>query len=250
MILAKTLFRTGWMLLLLLASCSSGTNKVEKADEAATAPSGVHTIEGVVLLAGNAVPTPTRVENSTDPDVCGRIHTLESLVVSTENRGVKDVIVALIDAPPNKIPQSAPDRLILDNNHCRFSPHVSVVTAGSTIEATNSDAVLHTTHLYGAMEANIALPVQGQKVPRTVVAPGMIVVKCDVHGWMQAFIRVDAHPFHAVTGPTGSFRIPNVPNGTYVLETWHETLGQRRTTIHVTDSEAKNVEIEYSLENH
>jgi len=248
MTLQKTLLGTACML--LLASCNSGPRKTEKADEAATASAHLHTIEGVVRLAGNEVQTPTRVENSTDPEVCGRIHTLENLVVSSENRGIQDVVVALIDVPPEKTPQFAPDHLVLDNNHCRFSPHVGVVTTGSTIEATNSDAVLHTTHLYGAMEANIALPVKGQKVPKTVATPGMIVVKCDVHGWMQAFIRVDTHPFHAVTGPTGSFRIPNVPNGTYVLETWHETLGQRRKTIQVTDGAAESVEIEYSVENH
>ncbi len=249
MTLQRTLARIVWTF--LLASCSSEPSKTPKGEAArvdANPPLHLHTIEGLVRLAGNTVQAPRRVENSTDPEFCGRMHTLDDLVVSTQNRGIQDVIVALTDVPPEKIPQFAPGRLTLDNTHCRFSPHVSVLTTGSTIEAINSDPVLHTTHLYGAIDANLGLPRKGTKMTKTVPTPGMIIVKCDVHGWMQAFIRVDAHPFHAVSGPTGSFRIPNVPTGTYVLEAWHETLGQRRKTIRVTDGETETVEIDYSLE--
>src|SRR5215472_15582295 len=95
----KTLARSGWMLLLLLSSCSSEPRKTEKSDEASTtaASAHLHTVEGFARLAGSETPTATRVENSTDPEVCGRVHTLENLVVSADNRGVQDVIVALTD---------------------------------------------------------------------------------------------------------------------------------------------------------
>jgi hypothetical protein len=39
---------------------------------------------------------------------------------------------------------------------------------------------------------------------------------------MQAFIRVDPHPFHAVTDADGKFSIAGVPAGTYKLKFWHE----------------------------
>ena len=75
----------------------------------------------------------------------------------------------------------------------------------------------------------------------------MIIVKCDVHGWMQAFIQVDEHPFHAVTDGMGAFRISNIPPGTYDLVTWHEVLGERQMMISIPDATPERVEIEYSL---
>ncbi len=176
--------------------------------------------------------------------VCGKSQTLEDLLVS-QGGGIRNVIVALANVP--RIPTPPPAHLVLDNRDCRFVPHVSVLTVGSTIEATNSDALLHTVHLYGAVRANIALPFKGLEVERMAARPGMIVVKCDVHGWMQAFIRVDNHPFHAVTDPDGHFRIPDIPAGTYDLEIWHERLGRQRKTIRVEASKTQHIDVEYTL---
>lgn len=195
---------------------------------------------------GTAVPTPTIVDNTTDPRMCGQKQSLDDMVVSSRSRGVQHVIVVLTDVPAEKIPPLLPDRLVLDNRQCRFFPHVSVLTTGSAIEATNSDPILHTTHLYGPLEANIALPLKGQRVQRTVENPGLVIVKCDVHGWMQALVRVDTHPFHAVSGSSGSFRIPGVPPGNYTLEAWHEKFGTRRIRVQVRGGETRQVALEYS----
>ena len=203
-------------------------------------------LEGVVTWTGTAIPTPTLVENTTDPQVCGSKQTLDDMVVSSVSRGVQNVIVALTDVPAEKIPPLAPGRLVLDNRQCSFSPHVSVLTRGSAIEATNSDPILHTTHLYGPIEANIALAVKDQRVLRTVEKAGLVIVKCDVHGWMQAFVRVDTHPFHAVSANSGSFRISGVPTGDYTLEAWHEKLGTKRVRVHVRNGETLRVALEYS----
>lgn len=240
--------RTLWMVLPLLGTCCSDQQqKTEPAVSVAGPPSDGAGLEGIVQLEGNTVPAPTQVENTTDPEFCGRTHLLENLVVSGGNRGIADVIVTLRNVPREKIPAVAPSRLILDNVNCRFSPRVSVLTVGGTIETTNSDPILHTTHLYGASEANIALPLKGTRAFKTVDKPGMIIVKCDVHGWMQAFIQVDEHPFHTITDRTGFFRIPNIPPGTYDLVTWHEVLGERQKTISIPDATAERIEIEYSL---
>ncbi|MBI3490781.1 MAG: hypothetical protein HY047_03155 [Acidobacteria bacterium] len=195
---------------------------------------------------GATVPTPTLVENTTDPQVCGRKQTLADVLVSSRSHGVENVILALTDVPVEKIPPPVPGRLVLDNRRCSFSPHVSVLTVGTVIEATNSDPILHTTHLYGSTEANIALPLEGQRVPHTVDKAGMIVVKCDVHGWMQAFVRVDPHPFHAVSDSSGAFRMLSVPPGDYTLEAWHEKLGTRRISVQVRSGATERVALEYS----
>ena len=65
----------------------------------------------------------------------------------------------------------------------------------------------------------------------------MVSVKCDVHGWMKAYIGVVDHPYFAVTPEDGSFQLSNVPPGTYTLETWHEVFGRQTAEITVGDSE-------------
>lgn len=209
-----------------------------------TAPPSEGEILGTVRLTGEVSFEPTRIENTTDPDVCGKSHTLEDIALSEEG-GLANVIVAIQNAPTRETP---PKTLTLDNAACRFEPHVAVVTAGSTIEAKNSDAVLHTTHLYGPAEINISLPIQGATSSRTLESTGIYSVKCDVHGWMQAYIRVDRHPFHAVTDPDGRFRIEGVPTGTHRLEVWHEHFGSQKHTVTVEANTTSQLTISFAVQ--
>ena len=233
--------------ILLMVACESGSSATRVVRASLRPKADLGALEGLVRLAGDEVPSSTRVENTTDPTICGRMKTLEDFLVSASNRGIRNVMVALTDVPRERIPPRLPGRLVLDNRQCQFVPHAGVLTMGSTIEATNSDPVLHTTHLYGAVEANIALPFKGSTVIRVVDQPGIIAVRCDVHGWMQAFIRVDDHPFHAVSNATGSFRIENIPAGTYHLEAWHERLGPQKKIVRIEAGKTERIEMDYSF---
>lgn len=208
---------------------------------------GAGAVEGVIRLNTPKAPGPTRVDNTTDPAVCGRSHTLEDLVVSPATKGVAHAIVALEDVPRERTPPTAPGRLVFDNRDCRFVPHAAVLTVGGVVEILNSDPTLHTVHLYGPVDVNIALPLQGMKIARRLERPGMVVVKCDVHGWMQAFIRVDPHPFHAVTDTSGAFRITGIPPGTYTLNVWHEKLGTQKRQVSIRPGQVGRVEFDYAL---
>ena len=218
---------------MLLSACGGMQN---------TAPPSEGEILGTVRLTGEVSIEPTQIENTTDPDVCGKSHTLEDIALSKDG-GLANVIVAIQNAPSRETP---PKILILDNAACRFEPHAAVLTSGSTIEAKNSDAVLHTTHLYGPAEINISLPIQGMTSSRTLESTGIYSVKCDIHGWMQAYIRVDDHPFHAVTDARGNFRIEGLPPGTYTLELWHERLGPMEQEVTIPETGHASIDIEYS----
>ena len=61
-------------------------------------------------------------------------------------------------------------------------------------------------------------------------------------------MRVDVHPFHAVTDAAGSFRMAGVPAGELVLHAWHEKLGDRRETVRIRPGEVTTLSIEYSTE--
>ena len=68
----------------------------------------------------------------------------------------------------------------------------------------------------------------------------VVPFKCDVHGWMNAYVGVLDHPYFAVTKPDGSFSIPNLPPGSYTLAAWHERLG---TQTHAGDGCGEGIEV-------
>ena len=69
-------------------------------------------------------------------------------------------------------------------------------------------------------------PIEGMRFERTFTEPEVMVpFKCDVHGWMNAWVGVLDHPYFAVTGSDGAFDMSDLPPGDYVIEAWHEMLG-------------------------
>ncbi|MGH7533809.1 MAG: hypothetical protein ACREL4_11010, partial [Gemmatimonadales bacterium] len=52
--------------------------------------------------------------------------------------------------------------------------------------------------------------------------PGIIRVFCNIHSTMSAFIVVAGSPWFVQPQGDGSFAIPAVPSGDYVLHAWHE----------------------------
>ena len=59
----------------------------------------------------------------------------------------------------------------------------------------------------------------------------MVPFKCDVHGWMSAYVGVLDHPYFGTTAPDGTVVLGNLPPGTYTIEAWHEPLGTKTQQV-------------------
>lgn len=124
----------------------------------------------------------------------------------------------------------------LNQQGCRYEPHVFGLLVGQPLEIVNSDPVLHNIHALAKAGApfNAAMPPRRQPwtIRRSFTRPEVMVkIRCDVHGWMTAWAGVLPHPFFAVSGPDGRFALPPLPAGTYTLEAWHETMGTLQRTV-------------------
>ena len=249
----------GTVLLLALVAaraqtaCSWEDSGPSRADEVSPGPasgdgptggSDAGAVAGRVVFQGREVPQPARLRNTTDPEQCGEVQSLENVLVSTDG-GIANAVISLQDVPLPADYTPPASILVLDNRDCRFVPRVAVLTTGSRLETRNLDAFTHTVHLYGLFNVNVALGPDQSRPVRRLDRPGWYIVKCDLHGWMQAFLRVDEHPFHAVSSRSGEFQIRNIPPGTYRLEAWHEYFGRKEQEIRVRAGQVTRLTLGY-----
>ena len=90
-------------------------------------------------------------------------------------------------------------------------------------------------------------PIQGMKTTHVFTKKEVLVpFKCDVHGWMNAYVGVMDHPFFAVSDADGRFEIKGLPAGTYTIEAIHEKLGAVTQTVTIAAKDSK--ELNFTLD--
>jgi galactose mutarotase-like enzyme len=115
---------------------------------------------------------------------------------------------------------------------------------GQPLEIINSDPTLHNIHALpkNNQEFNNGQPIQGMKMTHTFTAKEVMVpFKCDVHGWMNAYVGVLDHPYFAVSDKSGKFELKTLPPGTYTIEAWHEKLGTQEQKVTLGPKETKEL---------
>ncbi len=185
---------------------------------------------GTVKYQGKP-PKAKKLRMDADP-VCSAAHQdvayTESFIIDS-NGNLANAIIYLKDVKYNG---STPTTSVtLDQDGCIYSPHVLAIMAGQEIKILNSDATMHNIHGLPKKnrEFNFGMPktLKERKITFTE-AEDVFVIKCDVHPWMKCYVQVFDHPYFAITGTDGTFRIKNVPAGTYEIVAWQEKFGSKR----------------------
>lgn len=158
--------------------------------------------------------------------------------------GLPNAVVYLEGVKGNFPP---PQRAVLNQRDKSFAPHVLAVMKGATIEFLNSDDFLHNTFSDSKTKVfNLNQPVKDSRSLLKVDQPGVIEVRCHIHGSMQAWIVVVDNPYFAVTDSRGIFRIQGVPPGTYKLKSWSEQHGILTQDVKVTEKDGATVIVKYA----
>jgi uncharacterized protein (DUF2141 family) len=63
---------------------------------------------------------------------------------------------------------------------------------------------------------------------------------------MKAYIAAFSNSYFQVTRDDGSFKIANVPPGTYALAAWHEVYGTKEQTITIAEKHAQNASFTFT----
>ncbi len=208
-------------------------------------------ITGKVVLEGTP-PKPAKIDMSADPN-CVKLNPggrLDESVVVGPGGALANVFVYIKEGLGQRTFTKPSDPVIIDQKGCMFEPRVLGAMVGQTIEIHNSDGFLHNVHAMPkkSRQFNAAMPMGGMKLKKRFMAPEVMVpIKCDVHGWMAAYVGVLKHPFFAVTSKDGIFLIRDVPPGTYTVEAWHEKFGTQTATVEVREGEKAELEFKFAV---
>ncbi|MGV3520720.1 hypothetical protein [Luteitalea sp.] len=132
-------------------------------------------------------------------------------------------VVYLEVAPSEAFEQPVAARQRMDQRNETFVPHVLAIRTGTTVDFPNSDRIYHNVFsLSPTRRFDLGRYAVGRSKAVRFDRPGVVRVFCDIHSHMSAFILVFSHRYFAVTQPDGTFQLPPVPAGTYMLASWYE----------------------------
>src|SRR5579871_6650572 len=153
--------------------------------------------------------------------------------VAAGSAGISNAVVFLEGAHGSN---PAAMHAVIDQQNKVFIPHVVAVMKGGTVEFRNSDDFLHNTYSVSPTQNfDLHQPSKGSRSLLKTEKPGVIEVRCHIHGNMQAWVVVVDNPYFAVTDQRGLFHIDNVPPGTYRIKSWSEQYGILTQEVKVTD---------------
>ena len=214
---------------------------------------GTATITGSVKFTGKK-PRMRPIDMAGADEKCAEAHGGKRLkpetVILNDNGTLRNVFVWVKSGVEGwSFPMPEGDAM-LDQKGCLYTPHVQGMRKGQSLSIKTSDPTAHNVHGYAKVNrpfnrsqpagaANVTI-----KMKREEASPPM-KVKCDIHPWMNAYVAVVEHPYFSVTGDDGSFKLENLPPGTYTIEAWHEKYEVMEQTVTIGDGETKTVEFTY-----
>ncbi|MGC1651139.1 MAG: carboxypeptidase regulatory-like domain-containing protein [Candidatus Sulfotelmatobacter sp.] len=147
--------------------------------------------------------------------------------ISGKVAGVTGESVVYVEAIAGKTFPAPTDKPLIDQKGLMFTPHIVAVQQGATVEFLNSDKVAHNVFWISVggnkkLGHNLGTWPQGEKRSFKFDNPGAVPLLCNVHPEMGGYIVVSPTPYFVVTDKSGSYKIDNVPDGSYTVTAWHE----------------------------
>jgi len=202
------------------------------------------TVEGRVVLEGDQPAPYKRKLVSIWKQHCGMegdVLKVQHVEVDEQSDGVADVLVWAEGTTGNRPAWRPPEKIVIDQEGCRFIPNAAVLRTGGEVKVLNSDPAVHNFFYQPKDDAN---PTRGnlmqppEKGPLFVTFPneGSYRYRCNVHPWMSGLLLVtDRHPY-AVTDAEGRFTL-QLPPGERELRVRHYSQEKAtRTTLEVPAS--------------
>lgn len=220
---------------------------------------GVGTWVGKVVFEGTPPNLPPKVQqgdqSARDAAVCAA-ETIPDQSLLVKDGGLANVFIYLEKAPAGaQIPAPPTEANIFDQKNCVFIPHALLVRIGQELRVLSGDPIAHNTHTFPKRNPgfNSVIPPDDRAGTPLVYKDSErepVEVKCDLHAWMIAYHLPLDHPFAAVSGEGGTFRIEGLPAGKHAFKVWHERAGilERKLEVTITADQETTQDLKYGAE--
>lgn len=133
--------------------------------------------------------------------------------------------------PPTQSPHATIDQL-----NKQFVPRISVLRAGTEVVFPNSDNIRHSVYSFSPAKVFTTKLYAGKQAPPIVFdKSGVIVLGCNIHDRMLAWVVVVDTPHFVKSGADGAAVLKGLPAGDYRLNAWYPGLDQPTTeTVRVS----------------
>jgi len=162
-------------------------------------------------------------------------------------RPLPEAIVYL--SSPALLPVGVPAPVSIDQRDRQFVPRVSVVQTGTAVSFPNSDQVRHSVYSFSRPKV-FTLKLYAGKPANPVVfdKPGPVVLGCNIHDEMVAWLLVVDTPLFGKTDATGQYVFHGLKPGDYQLSGWYPGLenpsAAKPVSITTQDSPAQRVHLD------
>jgi hypothetical protein len=215
-------------------------------------------ITGIVTLNGTPPPEREITPLENDP-TCGKLHSGKVFTHFYEvgtNHGLAEVIV-MLKGISGKSTGASVSPAVLDQKGCLYMPQILAIQTNQKLVVRNSDPLLHNVHMNPANPRNqqanptlnVAQMASAPDLTFTFPAPeNFMKFQCDVHQWMFAWMTVIDHPYFAVTGKDGTFKISDVPPGKYTITALHYKLAHEGVDKEIEVKEGAPATVDFTLQ--
>ncbi len=149
---------------------------------------------------------------------------LRARVQDAADGPVADAVIVAEPLDASAAPPAGGEAMV-DQVDKEFVPYVLPVRVGTQVHFPNSDHIRH--HVYSFSQAKrfeLPLYIGDAAAPILFDQPGVVVLGCNIHDWMIAYIYVSKSPYFATTADDGSATLGDLPAGRYRVHAWHPRL--------------------------
>jgi plastocyanin len=149
----------------------------------------------------------------------GHSASVEITVTDARGGALEDAVVWAMPKAAAAAPR--PREAVIEQMDSTFIPLVTVVRTGTAVRFPNRDGIRHHVYSFSPAKTFQIRLYAGTPAPIVFDKPGEVVLGCNIHDHMIAYVYVVDTPWFAKTGGDGHARIDAVPAGDYDLHLWH-----------------------------
>lgn len=154
--------------------------------------------------------------------VCGLAGAAD-VIIDVRDASGAPVADATVHAEPLTGPAPAPRANLhaqIDQVKKEFVPRVSIVQAGTSIHFPNSDNIRHSIYSFSPAKTFSTKLYSGREASPVVFdKSGIVVLGCNIHDTMVAWLVIVDTPWFAKSGADGVGTLKNLPAGSYRITT-------------------------------